>query len=303
MIASNVSANPLTSFQTINATQSNTTNFSTFSTRAVRLQSPEAQEQSLLQIAGGNESRAALLKEIGENGGKSWLKDFAPENYSGSSQEKSWFKDFVLRNRTVSVQNQADQAGGRASLRKFVVIPVPDDLSHPVSSDQLTPDGQYVRVGDSYPKHLRQERESESSSDTVYRFKTHVKKWGTVHHASNIELSNCFHRKYDDNREPKVGAVFEGNLDLARRTGAYLNECSELGRFSYYGQFDVNVRINEPGSATIFRMVPHSEGLEYLNQNKVHVFNASRGGGRLRPVEGYGFEFWPGRSCTPDHEY
>ncbi len=274
MIASNVSANPLASFQTVNGTQSNATDFSTFSTRAVKLQSPEALEQSLLQIAGGNESRAALLKEIGENGGK------------------SWFKDFVLRDRRLSVQNQADQAGDGASFTKFVFIPVPDDLDHPVSSDQLTPDGQYARVGDSYLKHLRQERESQSSSDTVYSFKTHVKRWGNVHHASNIELSNCFYRKNDDDREPTVGAAFGGNLELARRAGAYLNGCSELGQFSYYGQFDVSVRIKEPGSATIFRMVPHSEGLEYLNQNnKVRVFDASRGERRYDQLKAEGLHF------------
>ncbi len=133
-----------------------------------------------------------------------------------------------------------------------------------------------MRVGDANPNHL-QERENKDG-ESIYKFKTHVRSGKSLSLTNNIELSNCFytHGKggYAQNL---VNSVYRPNPELAKRTGAYLNECPGIGKFSYSVEFDANIKTKGIANATIFRLIPHSEGLFFIDgKNTIRTLNVER---------------------------
>ena len=250
MISGNVHTNPVTTFQVPNAGV-NTTASSVFAARSVKPESTDDLRQDMLRLAGGDEQRAALLEDVAKDGGK------------------ARFKQLLERLR--------DAAGEHNSPRsQFAPVYAPENQFEPRSYDELTSNHKYVRVGDTNPNHL-QERENKDG-ESIYKFKTHVRNGKSLSETNNIELSNCFytHGKGGD-AQNLVNSVYRHNPELAKRTGAYLNECPGIGKFYYSVEFDANIKTKGIANATIFRLIPHSEGLSFIgSKNNIRTLNAER---------------------------
>ena len=254
MISGNV--HNLTTFQVPNSFI-NTTDQSMFAARSVRPGPTSDLKQDMLRIAGGDEQRADLLEDIAKDGGQ------------------ARFKELLKR-----VSSAADEPGGR-SIRsiwknQFEPVYAPENQFEPRSNEELTSNHKYVRVGNTNPDHLKEMTNGDGES--IYKFRTHARAGDAGSVAKNIELSNCFY-KQDEGGDTGIfsDSVYRANPELAKHTGAYLNECSGIGKFVYCVEFDANIKTTGPASATIFRLIPHSEGLLFIsNRNKVRSLNAER---------------------------
>ena len=131
-----------------------------------------------------------------------------------------------------------------------------DDLSH---------NGEFARVGEQRDG-LLVEGEN-SKGETVYRFKNTLSHYKpTVRTQSSVELTNCFYPiSKGDNL---AGSPWQVNQELAKMTGAYKNECDGLGKHFYSGEFDLKIKMRGPGNATVFKLVPHSDGLQFIDGSK-----------------------------------
>ena len=255
MISGNVH-NPQTTFQAPNSVI-NTTDPSMFAARSVRPGPTSDLKQDMLRIAGGDEQRADLLEDIAKDGGQ------------------ARFKELLKK-----LSTAADEPGGR-SIRsiwknQFTPVYAPENQFEPRSDEELTSNHKYVRVGNTNPEHLKEMTNGDGES--IYKFRTHVRAGDANSVTKNIELSNCF---YNDNEggDTRIfsGSVYRANPELAKHTGAYLNECSGIGKFFYDVEFDANIKTTGPANATIFRLIPHSEGLLFIgNKNTVRTLNVEK---------------------------
>ena len=250
MISGNVLTNPVTTFQVPNAGII-TTAPSTFATRSVKPESTDDLKQDMLRIAGGDEQRAALLEDVAKDGGK------------------ARFKQLLERLR--------DAAGEHNSPRnQFTPVYAPENQFEPRSYEELTSNHKYVRVGDTHPDHL-QERENKDG-ESIYKFRTHVHNGESTTVTNNIELSNCFYTQgKGGDTQNLFHSVYRPNPELAKRTGAYLNECTGIGKFTYSGEFDANIKTKGIANATIFRLIPHSEGLFFIGaKNTIRTLSVEK---------------------------
>ena len=253
MISGSVHTNPLTAFQAPNP-GINTTDPSMFAARSVRPGPTAELKQDMLRIAGGDEQRAALLEDVTKDGGKARFKQLM-ERLSSAAGERN------IRS---------------TSGTQYTPVYPPENLFGGISYDDLTRNNEYVRVNYSHPNHL-QERET-SEGETIYKFRTDVRSWGEHSKTKNIELSDCFYNKdQGDDEQLLLNSVYRPNPELAKRTGAYLNECTAAGKFFYDVQFDAKITRSGDASATIFRLIPHFEGLHFIGgKNNVRTLNVER---------------------------
>ena len=250
MISGNAHTNPMTTFQVPNA-GINTTAPSMFAARSVKPESTDDLRQDMLRLAGGDEQRAALLEDVAKDGGK------------------ARFKQLLERLR--------DAAGEHVRPRnQFTPVYAPENQFEPRSYDELTSNHKYVRVGDTHPDHL-QERENKNG-ESIYKFRTHVSNGELLSVTNNIELSNCFYTQgRGGEKQDLILSVYRANPELAKRTGAYLNECPALGSYFYAAEVNANIKTKGIASATIFRLIPHSEGLLFIGaKNKIRTLNVER---------------------------
>ncbi len=255
MISGNVH-NPLTTFQAPNSVI-NTTDSSMFAARSVRPGPTSDLKQDMLRIAGGDEQRADLLEDIAKDGGQ------------------ARFKELLKR-----LSTAADESGGR-SIRgiwknQFTPVYAPGNQFEPRSDEELTSNHKYVRVGNTNPEHLKEMTNGDGES--IYKFRTHVRAGDANSVTKNIELSNCFYNQGDGgDKSIFSSSVYQPNPELAKHTGAYLNECSGIGKFFYDVEFDANIKTTGPANATIFRLIPHSEGLLFISgKNTIRRLSVER---------------------------
>ena len=240
MISGNVHTNPLTAFQAPNP-GINTTDPSMFAARSVRPGPTAELKQDMLRIAGGDEQRAALLEDVAKDGGQARFKQLL-ERLSSSAGERN----------TRSI-----------SRTEYTPVYPPENLFGGIADIDLTRDNKFVRVNYSHPNHL-QEREN-SEGEPIYKFRTDVRSWGEHSVTKNIELSDCFYTQDEvGDGQHLLDSVYRHNPELAKRTGAYLNECTAAGKFFYDVQFDAKITRSGDASATIFRLIPHYEGLYFI---------------------------------------
>ena len=253
MISGSVHTNPLTAYQAPNP-GINTTDPSMFAARSVRPGPTAELKQDMLRIAGGDEQRAALLEDVTKDGGQARFKQLL-ERLSSAAGERN------IRS---------------TSGTQYTPVYPPENLFEGISYNDLTRNNEYVRVNYSHPNHL-QERET-SEGETIYKFRTDVRSWGEHSVTENIELSDCFYTQDEGGDEQHLlDSVYRHNPELAKRTGAYLNECTAAGKFFYDVQFDAKITRSGDASATIFRLIPHSEGLHFIGgKNNVRTLNVER---------------------------
>lgn len=152
----------------------------------------------------------------------------------------------------------------------------PRPISRPLSiekgliPDDLSLNGEFARVGAEYPGFLVEK--GNKRGETIYRFRNQhaLGPYGpSVKAGSNVELTNCFYpiTKGDN----LAGSPWQNNQELAKMTGAYMNACDGLGKHFYNGEFDIKIIMRTPGNATVFKLVPHSDGLQFTDfwSNKV----------------------------------
>ena len=250
MISGNVHTNPITTLQAPN-TSINTTASSMFAARSVKPESPDDLRQDMLRLAGGDEQRAALLEDVAIDGGK------------------ARFKQLLERLRDAAGEH--DRPGNQ-----FSPVYAPENQLEARRDDELTHNHKYVRLGDTPPDHL-QERENKAG-ESIYKFKTHVRNGKSLSVTNNIELSNCFYTQgRGGERQDLIESVYRSNPGLARRTGAYLNECPGIGKYFYSAEFNANIQTKGIAGATIFRLIPHSEGLYFISaKNNIRKLNVER---------------------------
>ncbi len=250
MISGNVHTNPMTTLQAPN-TSINTTASSMFAARSVKPESADDLRQDMLRLAGGDEQRAALLEDVAKDGGK------------------ARFKQLLERLRDAA--GEPDRARNQ-----FSPVYVPGNQLEERRDDELTRNHKYVRLGDSHPNHL-QERENRDG-ESIYKFKTHVRNGKSLSVTNNIELSDCFYTQgRGSEKQDLIESVYRSNPGLAKRTGAYLNECPGIGKYFYSAEFNANIQTRGIANATIFRLIPHSEGLFFIDgKNTVRKLNVER---------------------------
>ena len=145
----------------------------------------------------------------------------------------------------------------------------PQTIDKGLSPDDLSQDGKFVRLGAEFPGLLAEKKTRRG--DTIYRFKNRHAlgpDGPTLKPRGNVELSNCFYPiSKGDNL---AGTSWQNNPELAKMTGAYMNACDGLGKYHYKGEFDISINMRTPGNVTVFRLMPHSDGLQYIDSsNKI----------------------------------
>ena len=145
----------------------------------------------------------------------------------------------------------------------------PQTIDKGLGPDDLTQDGKFVRLGAELEGLLVEKKTRRG--DTIYRFKNQLASGPdgiTVKPRENVELSNCFYPiSKGDNL---AGTSWQNNPELAKMTGAYMNACDGLRKYHYRGEFDMSINMRTPGNATVFRLMPHSDGLQYIDSsNKI----------------------------------
>ena len=201
MISGNVHTNPLTAFQTP-IPAFNTTDPSMFAARSVRPGPTAELKQDMLRMAGDEE--AAQFEDVAKDGGKARSKE--------------------LLERLSSAAGEPPERNIRSTSRtQYTPVYPPENLFEGISDIDLTRNKKYVRVNYSHPNHL-QEREN-SEGEPIYKFRTDVHSWGEHSVTKNIELSDCFYRPIEGGDERQLlKSVYRANPELAKRTGAYLND-------------------------------------------------------------------------------
>ena len=150
------------------------------------------------------------------------------------------------------------------------LVPHPEDLNHPLTANETTWDGKFVRVGLKDPE-LVKERTTKNG-DVVYRFKSArggPDKSGSEEIRQGVALSSCFHKESERLLMPK------GNVDLSKRAGNYVHYCSgrtttELGVLgptheSIEGSMEI--KIEKPGDSTLVSIESHRDSLLYQDSS------------------------------------
>ena len=274
MISGNAPFNPQALLQPAsNVTYLNTSS-ATFSSRLV--QHGFNLDTVNRRIAEMNKDRgqSKLLEEIEKDGGKA--------SFQKLLQRLIKLRPIQVQNSTVS----GSASPPAESDRKVSTTVVPKDkktekpyvmnltpISTPLSlqkgliPDDLSYNGEFARVG-AMKESLLVEGENRKG-ETIYRFKNRLGYYRpAVKIQSSVELTNCFYPiSKGDNL---AGSPWQVNQELAKMTGAYMNECDGLGKHFYSGEFDINIRMKSPGNATVFKLVPHSDGLQFIDgSNKI----------------------------------
>ena len=271
MISGNVPINSQPVFQP--ASNGTTKLSSSFASRlATHGFDPDTVAKRMAEMMTSDPARAKLFQEIEEDGGESSFKKLLAR---------------LIKLRPIETQNSTVSAGsGSGGDEKVPVVPdeskpAPQEtqglrpISRPLSIEQgLIPDdlslnGQFARVGASFPGFLL-ERDN-ARGETIYRFKNQhsLGPYGpSLKTQGSVELTNCFYPS--SKGDNLAGSPWQNNQELAKMTGAYMNACDGLGKHFYNGEFDIKIKMRTPGNATIFKLVPHSDGLQYIDgSNKV----------------------------------
>ena len=126
----------------------------------------------------------------------------------------------------------------------------------------LTSDWKFARVGMQAPELLTEQFTKEG--DVIYTFKNQLMNGTDTANDNNVELTNCFYTTFVKERigENYAGTSRAARLDIA--TGEYLAQCPWSDRDYYDGDFDIKVQMGKPGNVTVFRMIPHNSGKQYL---------------------------------------
>ena len=141
-------------------------------------------------------------------------------------------------------------------------ISCPESIEQGLIPDDLSSNGEFVRLGGKFPGFLLEGESKEG--ETIYRFRNRYTSTSRVR-SNHVELSNCFYPIAKGNG--LTGSTLQDNPELAKMTGAYLNACDGLGKNYYGGEFDIQINIRAPGNVTVFRLMPHSDGLQYLDSS------------------------------------
>ena len=141
-------------------------------------------------------------------------------------------------------------------------ISCPESIEQGLIPDDLSSNGEFVRLGGRYPGFLLEGENKEG--ERIYRFRNRYSSVLRVR-SNHVELSNCFYpiAKGDG----LTGSTLQDNPELAKMTGAYLNACDGLGKNYYGGEFDIQINVRVPSNFTVFRLMPHSDGLQYLDSS------------------------------------
>ena len=126
----------------------------------------------------------------------------------------------------------------------------------------MTSDWKFARVGMHTPELLTEQFTKEG--DVIYTFKNKLMNDTDTTNYNNVELTDCFYTTFVKERigENYAGSGRAARLDIA--TGEYLAHCPQSDREYYYGDFDIKVQMGKPGNVTVFRMIPHNSGKQYL---------------------------------------
>ena len=245
-----------------------------FAARQVRPQANvDTPAAGVARIMASDPARARLLQEVEKDAGEASFKrllarlaqqlpaggqtineDDSPPSESGKDEaDKPAF----------------DRPQTRSSASSLRPISRPQTIDKGLSPDDLSQDGKFVRLGAEFPGLLVEKKTRRG--DTIYRFKNQHAlgpDGPTLKPRGNVELSNCFYPiSKGDNL---AGTSWQNNPELAKMTGAYMNACDGLGKYHYQGEFDISINMRTPGNATVFRLMPHSDGLQYLDSsNKI----------------------------------
>ena len=220
--------------------------------------------------------RGKLFEEVEKDGGKA--------SFQKLLQRLIKLRPIQTQNSTVS-GGSGSQSGGDEKVPSSVVPdgskPVqqetqgPRPISRPLSiekgliPDDLSLNGQFARVGARFPGFLLEW--DNAKGETIYQFKNQhsLGPYGpSLKTQGSVELTNCFYPSTKGDN--LAGSPWQNNQELAKMTGAYMNACDGLGKHVYNGEFDIKINMRTPGNATVFKLVPHSDGLQYIDwSNKV----------------------------------
>ena len=218
-------------------------------------------------------ARARLFQEIEKDGGEASFKRLL-ERLVQQRPAEGQAIDGNGSPQSESGQDEADKPSfdrprPQSSDLQFRPISSPSSIDRGLIPDDLSLNGQFVRVG-AQPDGFLLERKNKHGN-TIYRFKNQqsLGRFGPILKTKdNVELSNCFYPA--SKRDNLAGSAWQNNPELAKMTGAYMNACEGLGKHYYNGAFDISIKMRSPGNVTVFRLMPHSDGLQYIDSsNKI----------------------------------
>lgn len=280
MISGNVQASLTAPHQSVGHA-TNSTGLATFASKLIK--HGFNVDEVIERIAGNDPSRLKLLKVIEDDGGISSFKklleriiDKRPIQGQNNTDPHQALPDIDQEKNETRGGN--DLPNGRKYVPKNLRSPLHsylqpisaiEDLHQGLIPDDLTDDGRFARVGKSYPGLLVDGINPQE--ELVYRFKnrhsTGLENHGgsNVRRAKDVELTNCFYPiSKGDNL---AGSPWKENPELAKMTGAYMNACDGIGKNYYNGAFDIKINMKAPGNVTVFRLIPHHEGTQYLDSS------------------------------------
>ena len=224
----------------------------------------DAVAKRLSEMVAGNPDRAKFFREEGKKSSQGLLKRLISKlNPFGQPKNSTLTgNSSALETKNVS-GNAVDKPKQKSPLHSYLTpISCPESIEQGLIPDDLSSNGEFVRLGGRYPGFLLEAEDKEG--ETVYRFRNRYTSVSRVR-SNHVELSNCFYpvAKGDD----LTGSTLQDNPELAKMTGAYLNACDGLGKNYYAGEFDIQIHMRAPGNVTVFRLMPHSDGLQYLDSS------------------------------------
>ena len=234
----------------------------------------DAVGKRLSEMVSGDPDRAKFFREVGETSSQGLLKRLISKLNPFGQPKNSTLTGNSGALETKNVSGNDVPAGDepkrqKSPLRSYLTpISCPVSIEQGLIPDDLTPSGDFVRVGARFPGLLVERERGRTKENTVYRFRNHhaLGPYGPMLKTrDNIELSNCFYpiAKGDG----LTGSTLQDNPELAKMTGAYLNACDGLGKNYYGGEFNIRINMRVPGNVTVFRLMPHSDGLQYLDSS------------------------------------
>jgi len=253
---------------------------STFANRLVKHGfDVDAVGKRLSEMVAGDPDRAKFFQEIEEDGGEASFQDLLKRLIS-KLNPVGQPKDSILTANSTAPETKEVSGGAVPDGDKpkqnsplhsrLTPISCPESIEQGLIPDDLSSNGEFVRLGGEYPALLL---EGDRQGETVYRFRNQrvLGAAGSApgERSNHVELSNCFYpiAKGDG----LAGSTLQDNPELAKMTGAYMNACDGLGKNYYGGEFDIRIKMKRPGNVTVLRLMPHSDGLQYLDSsNKLH---------------------------------
>ncbi len=216
-------------------------------------------------------AREKLLKELEDDGGKASFKRLlARLAYLRPAQAQYRIGPVISSPWSYSGWDVSSKEASDRQRRQAPRHNKPQPISNPPSIHQelgpgdLSLNGQFVRLGGGY-EGLLVERGNDKG-DVIYRFRSKHSKvpdGPALNGNVSVELSNCFYPIGDN----LAGSPWQNNTELAKMTGAYLNACDGLGKQYYSGEFDININMRSAGNVTVFRLMPHGDGLQYIDSS------------------------------------